>query len=103
MKIFTKSPVRNIWRLMLIIWLVYVTINLISGIIGIFPIQPTDKFFGIDLGEPNLFAGSVTAFIAVAMSSIILVFPALFLWAFVEDKCWPQPSTPIIFEKKQIE
>lgn len=93
MKIFTKSPVRNLWRLMLTGWLVYVAISLLTTITGMLPIEPANKFLGMDLGEPNRIAGALIAFLSIVITAMIYVLPALFLWIFIEDKFWPEPIT----------
>lgn len=98
---FTKSPVRNLWRLVLAAWLVYVAIGLFTTINGMLPIEPTNKFLGIDLGEPNLLAGYLTAFFALVITAMIYILPALFLWALIEHKFWPQSSSPIFYTTKK--
>lgn len=99
MKIFTKSPVRNIWRLLLVAWLFYVAISLISTVVAMLPIEPIDRLMGFDLENPNVFAGTLVSVIAIAITAFIYITPALYLWAIVEKKFWPQPGTPINFKE----
>lgn len=102
MTFFTKSPIRNIWRLLLVAWLLYVAISMLFAIIGKLPIEPADKFFGFDLVEPSLFVGSAITFFAFVITAFIYVVPALILWAVVEDKFWPQPGVLISIENNRL-
>lgn len=92
MKLFTTNPIQNIWRLMLAGLLLYIFIGLCEFVYMSFPLAPKAVLLTVPLMEPSYAAAYVNLIAALLLAILITVFPALFLWGFVEDKFWPRAA-----------
>lgn len=102
MKIFTKSPLQNVLRIMVLLWLAYVAIGILQFLYQNIPLVPTNSLFGFHAEEPSLMIAIMTLVITTFATVLITAFPALFFWAWLEDKFWPQTGTLINFKEDSI-
>lgn len=95
MKIFTKNPIQNVVRTITVTWVMVALVVALHSAYELLPVKPASSFLGIDLGEPNILAGFISLVLALALTLVITITPALMLWAALEDKFWPNKLTEL--------